>query len=93
MNKFGNEERAAKAKEHIKEMELLYQDDIKKSINESIIYNSKLEVDKDKKTENIIIENLDTVSAIFKHVDNKTAVLNFASFYNPGGGYIWGTMA
>lgn len=30
MNKFGNEERAAKAKEHIKEMELLYQDDIKK---------------------------------------------------------------
>lgn len=56
MNKFGNEERAAKAKEHIKEMELLYQDDIKKSINESIIYNSKLDVDKDKKLKILLLK-------------------------------------
>ncbi len=35
----------------------------------------------------------DSVSAIFKHAYGKTAVLNFASYKNPGGGFLTGSRA
>lgn len=41
----------------------------------------------------IILCNLDSVSAIFEHEQGKTAVLNFASFKSPGGGFMAGSRA
>lgn len=35
----------------------------------------------------------DSVSAVFNHSEGKTAVLNFASYKEPGGGFIYGSMA
>ena len=40
-----------------------------------------------------LTEDLDSVSAIFKHHSNKIAVLNFASFKNPGGAFLNGARA
>jgi uncharacterized protein (TIGR02452 family) len=45
------------------------------------------------KTSNIIIEPLDTVSALFKYCSKKTAVLNMASAKHKGGGVERGTVA
>lgn len=42
---------------------------------------------------NITVEPLDTVSAVFLHQQGKTAVLNFASYQKPGGGFLEGSSA
>ena len=41
----------------------------------------------------IVIAEMDTVSALCKYHDEKTAVLNFASYCNPGGGFLKGSKA
>lgn len=42
---------------------------------------------------NIAVDGLDTVKSLFEHKDGKTAVLNFASYKNPGGKYLDGSSA
>lgn len=46
-------------------------------------------------TQESIVVNMDTVSAVFAYGsgDDKTAVLNFASYKNPGGGFLAGSSA
>ena len=92
-SKYFNGERAAKAQSHIQEMSKKYSEDILEIVYASTIYMEPLDNKVNKATTNIIVDNIDSVSAIYKHGNWKTAVLNFASFYNPGGGFAWGTMA
>ena len=88
--KYFNDERAAKAQAHIQEMSKKYSEDILEIVYASTIYMEPLDNKVNKATTNIIVDNIDSVSAIYKHGSWKTAVLNFASFYNPGGGFGWG---
>lgn len=92
-SKYFNDERAAEAQAHIQKMSKKYSEDILEIVYASTIYMEPLDNKVNKATTNIIVDNIDSVSAIYKHGSWKTAVLNFASFYNPGGGFAWGTMA
>lgn len=91
--KYFNDERAAKAQAHIQEMSKKYSEEILAVVSESTIYTKPLNNKPNKATTNIILDNIDSVSAIFNYAKGKTAVLNFASYYNPGGGFAWGSMA
>ena len=81
--KYFNDERAAKAQAHIQKMSKKYSEDILEIVYASTIYMEPLNNKANKATTNIIVDNIDSVSAIYKHGSWKTAVLNFASFYNP----------
>lgn len=92
------EERAQQAKTHTERMERKYKNEINDSVKRSVTYD-----DDDyfwdgclrKRNTEIIIENSDSVSAIFNHppINEKIAVLNFASYKNPGGMFINGSKA
>lgn len=92
---------AKKAELHSEIIEDYYGPEIEASIQDSYIYSSDIEVATDlEPTEdlshlNIYIENLDTVSAIFKHYNpnEKMATLNFADFTRPGGLFMDGGSA
>lgn len=93
------EKRAEQAKKHTKEMAEEYRDMINKSIKSTICYSPDFQCNKDvtnKKTE-IIVDDIDSVSAIFKYrkisIDGRMAVLNFSSYKNPGGMFINGSKA
>jgi uncharacterized protein (TIGR02452 family) len=88
--------RAKNAVKQTKEYEEKYKKEINYSINNTILY------DKNHPYGSCVLssglcevnfDNTDTVSALFKVDNGKTAILNFASFKNPGGGFIRGTMA
>lgn len=91
--KYFNDERATKAQAHIQEMSKKYSEEILETVYASTIYMKPLNNKTNKPTTNIIVDNIDSVSAIYKYYNWKTAVLNFASFYNPGGGFAWGSIA
>lgn len=82
------EKRAEIAREHTKDMQTEYNRDIHRSISKSVIYNGVSFADKEAV---IIIEDIDTVGAIVKYGDLNTAVLNFASYNNPGGMFLKGS--
>ena len=91
------EERAKLALNHTKEMEDLYKDEIEDCIDETLAYNvnSKF-IEKRLNNKQVIIEDeIDSVGAIFKYININeiTAVLNFASYNNPGGNFINGSKA
>ena len=79
--------RKKQAKEHTENMRLLYEPKINKSIAESKIYDG-FHV---KSPLMIRVTDEDSISAIIKHHYGKTAVLNFASFKNPGGMFLNGS--
>ena len=86
--------RAKKAKEHTSDMEKRFSDKIKKAVDETVCYGNENVVDTS--CENVpksIVEDIDSVGAIIKYKAGKTAVLNFASFKNPGGMFINGSQA
>ena len=92
------EKRATIAREHTQEMEHYYREEIKDCIKESKIYSDDFKVGHLAYTKgemNIILEELDSVSAILKYVDDKKiiTVLNFASYKNPGGQFLNGSKA
>lgn len=93
------EKRAAIAKEHTYKMNKEFNELIHESQDKSIIYN-----DYDifssgliNSNQEIIVEPLDMVSALLKYPkeykDKRIALLNFASYKNPGGGFINGMNA
>ena len=91
------EERAKLARNHTKEMEDLYKDEIKDCIDETLVYNanSKFIEKRLNNKQIIIVDEIDSVGAVFKYVNINeiTAVLNFASYNNPGGNFINGSKA
>ena len=89
------EERAEIALKHTTEMEQKYSKETDYSIQNTTIYNSDHIFPQLSKevTPKFLIEDLDSVSAIFKYHSNKTAALNFASFKNPGGAFLNGARA
>ena len=91
------EERAKLAQNHTKEMEDLYKDEIEDCIDETLAYNvnSKFIEKRLNNKQVIIVDEIDSVGAVFKYanINEITAVLNFASYNNPGGNFINGSKA
>ena len=89
------EERAEIAQKHTTEMEQKYSKETAYSVQNTTIYNSdhRFPALSKEVTPKFSTEDLDSVSAIFKYHSNKTAVLNFASFKNPGGKFLNGARA
>lgn len=87
--------RAKVAREHTKEMSSKYKDEIDKSIQGTKIYDVGFCCDKTdiKDSMNIVIEDIDSVSAVLKYGDDNTAILNFSSYKNPGGMFLNGSKA
>lgn len=85
---------AAKAKEHTDMVDRLYKAEVAATCNyiygpncnynNSFIKNSEMTIQ---------VINIDSVSALFKFYEGKTAVLNFASYRHPGGMFIEGSQA
>ena len=90
--------RAELAGIHTKEMEKQFSDEIKTAIQNSVIYSVDSEfapveaaASENNMTAMIVAE--DSVEAIMNYSQGKTAVLNFASYKNPGGGFLNGSRA
>ena len=45
------------------------------------------------KQTDIVFEHMDSVSAVMKYAGEDTAILNFANYETPGGGFLYGAMA
>lgn len=91
-------ENAAKAERHTKLMQDKYKDQIQASISATklykVVWNSENPVKNAEKNKMcILVEDLDSVAAILKYQGSKMAVLNFASYRSPGGGFIRGSIA
>lgn len=93
------EERAKKAKEHTKEVGNVFSKFIEKTILNTFTYSTYFKCSKSRPnvSTNIVVEDMDSVSAIFKYkpktLNEKIAVLNFASYKNPGGQFLNGSSA
>ena len=90
------EERAETAKKHTQDMEQKYPKEIVFSVQNTTKYLETYQFQAFSNPEfkpKVIMADSDSVSAIFKYHSNKTAVLNFASFKNPGGAFLNGSRA
>lgn len=94
------DQRAQKAREHTDYMEQEFHDEIIDCIDESSVYShcdsSFSDFNNREDEAEIILIDKDSVSAIFDYpsnIDNKSMVLNFASYKNPGGMFIKGSSA
>ena len=89
------EERKEIARKHTNEMERKCAANIMKSENNTKVYSIDFECNKTNNGCNtkIVLEDMDSVTAIHAHTFNKTAVLNFASYKHPGGMFINGSKA
>lgn len=91
------EARAKRAQEHTQEMYDKYMDEIYYSINNSTIYgyNNKFPKIFNESMNNptIVVCALDSVVAAKSYKSGKTAILNFASYKNPGGNFYGGSSA
>ena len=94
------EQRAQEARDHTEYMEQEFHDEIIDCIEESSVYSHCdspfSNFNNRKKEAEIILIDKDSVSAIFDYpsdMNNKSMVLNFASYKNPGGMFIQGSSA
>lgn len=93
------EKRAEQARIHTENMEQEYGDIIKKSVRDTIQYSPEFKYKDNAERVNteIILDGIDSVSAIFKYntvkPGGKMAVLNFSSYKNPGGMFLNGSKA
>jgi len=94
---FMNNKLAEKAKKHVEMINNKYYDDVQYCIKHSKIYGPEF---KNSANQNIVpsvklIDNT-TLNALFNledDKDDKTVILNFASYNNPGGGFLKGANA
>ena len=93
------QERTKFAKQHTADMEKKYRKEIEICIDKTKIYDNRSQfsghplIDASMTME---VMTTDTVSALFNcdnQIDGKIAVLNFASYKNPGGGFMIGSRA
>lgn len=96
----GREERAKRAKTRTEKMESEHTDEIRAVSENTVIYDEYSCGERyyipgsEGHHPNIVVEPLDSVSAIYKYQKNPNlAVLNFASYKNPGGKFIEGSKA
>lgn len=87
-----------KAVKHTEEMEMDFKNEIKSSVNATKIYggddgNIPKMCEKGRCEGVIVLDKLDSVKSVIKHHEGKTAVLNFASYKNPGGKFFEGSSA
>lgn len=91
MNK---EQRKAKAVKHTEDMENRFTKEIEKAKKESVILqDSNVKTFEPKEKPLFTVCDLDSVQGAFKYKNGKTAILNFASYKNPGGMFIEGSSA
>lgn len=87
------DELAKKAVSHTKEMSKKYKDEISLSIKNTKVYDRQSDLKTSGDLPKIEVVDLDSVSAIHKYSSKDMAVLNFASYKFPGGGFIKGSSA
>lgn len=100
MIKYSKDDYREIASNHYNKMKELYSSQIKDSIintikfNENLVLLSRIIDEKRYDNTNIILSDLDSVSAIHKYseLEGKMAVLNFASYNKPGGGFLNGSI-
>ena len=85
--------RANYAIAHTEEMNNKYSNEIKYSVDNTICYDGFNESTEHIPATNILVADTDSVSAIKVFNTGRTAVLNFASYKNPGGMFINGSKA
>lgn len=89
-----HEAKGKKAKEHTADMNRRFKDEINHSVRTATIHDTILpHVYTNAGKMEIGVCDTDSVSAIFQFQQGKTAVLNFASFKEPGGKFIEGSIA
>ena len=89
------EELALRAKEHTKEVSTKYAELITNSIEKTKEYSVGVEITS-KRTNaknRVILEPIDSVTALLSHQEGKVGVLNFASYKRPGGKFLDGSKA
>lgn len=90
------QERSNAAIKHTKDMQIRFATEIKDAITATKVYSINSDFSKGfgETAPKLIVEVSDSVKAITDYsVDGKIAVLNFASYRNPGGGFIKGSSA
>ena len=94
MNKKENEERA---KTHTDAMQRLYAKEIADCVSHTRTYHSVTDFFSFSGitygSPDVVVDDISTVDAIAKYMNGHTAVLNFASYKEPGGKFIEGSMA
>lgn len=70
-----------------------YREDIEYSVTNSKIYDHVENIVTRKQPTEVVVAGMKTLDAALKHREGKTCVLNFASFKNPGGGFLRGAVA
>ena len=91
----GKNDRATVAKQHTNKMSAEYGDEIKKVVDRTILYVFDVPegVPSKEGCNQASIKPKDSVSAVMTEAKGKTAVLNFASYKYPGGGFLAGSRA
>ncbi|MCM1540162.1 MAG: TIGR02452 family protein [Blautia sp.] len=90
------EQRAEQARNHTKKMQESFGDGIAESVRNTTVYDTDFVSQNHNVCDtDFVVEPLDSVSAVMKYADGqeRMAVLNFASYKNPGGGFINGSRA
>lgn len=88
------EDRKNSAIWHYDRMSEEFFEEIQNSVKNSTVYREHPEVQPTQSLQSqILVTGKDSVTACFQHKEGKTALLNFASFKNPGGGFLGGSMA
>ena len=90
--------RAARALYHKNRMQSLFEDEIKSSVNNTILYRDNVYERNNIKNNSDLrhvfeVVNTDSVDAMFNYRKDRVCVLNFASHKEPGGRFLEGSKA